>query len=354
MRVLLVGLVLAAPRLFQTFVPGATYARAPTEPFRATPIAFAGVRPVPSVAATRAEPASLALLGAGLGALAWYAKARSAAPRMTTEVMPAAEKGNIVSPPLGWHFNVGGRPLNLSGLVFFIISAMTILLFTPIVFVCSLYNRFFDKKRKCATDWAIQSVSYWSSRIWGFNPEIIGLDKLDPNEAYMIVPNHTSFLDIYAISGFGPRMKFISKRSIMKIPFIGWFMKVKGDISLDREDRRSQLATFREAVETLNNKNPVVAFAEGTRSPSGRLGTFKSGPMKMAKSAGVKIVPVSICDVARFFDASTFGPIGPPTQAKVIFHPPIDTTDKTVEELTAETRAVINAGLPWFQQAEFE
>lgn len=46
----------------------------------------------------------------------------------------------------------------------------------------------------------------------------------------MFIPNHTSFLDIFSMSGFVPRrMKYISKIEILRIPLIGWAMQFAGE-----------------------------------------------------------------------------------------------------------------------------
>ena len=63
---------------------------------------------------------------------------------------------------------------------------------------------------------------------------------------------------------------------------------------IDREDRRSQLRTFKEGVAYLTNGVPLMAFPEGKRSSDGRLAEFKGGIFSMAVKAGVPIVPISI------------------------------------------------------------
>ena len=59
----------------------------------------------------------------------------------------------------------------------------------------------------------------------------------------MYIPNHCSYFDIMTMSGFLPRpIKYISKADILKIPFIGWAMKMAHHITITRTDRRSQVS----------------------------------------------------------------------------------------------------------------
>ncbi len=60
--------------------------------------------------------------------------------------------------------------------------------------------------------------------ICGYRPEVVGLENLDAlvGKNCLLVPNHTSFLDILTLTGFIPMpMKYVSKIEILKIPLIG-------------------------------------------------------------------------------------------------------------------------------------
>lgn len=46
-------------------------------------------------------------------------------------------------------------------------------------------------------------------------------------------------------------MKYVSKSFILKIPLIGWPMRLAGHIALRTESRRSQLETYKNTVAAL-------------------------------------------------------------------------------------------------------
>uniref|UniRef100_A0A7S0W2L7 Phospholipid/glycerol acyltransferase domain-containing protein n=1 Tax=Hemiselmis tepida TaxID=464990 RepID=A0A7S0W2L7_9CRYP len=157
----------------------------------------------------------------------------------------------------------------------------------PAIGLCYAFGKAFDQKRRRAVDWIVHWWAKLTCLTILYKPKVIGTENLPPqDEAVMYIPNHCSYLDIFTLSGFLPRaFKYVSKIEILRIPLIGWAMQAAGHIAIRRMDKRSQLQTFKDTVECLANGNSIVTFAEGTRSASGRLMSFKKGPIKMAIKA---------------------------------------------------------------------
>eukprot|EP00612_Vaucheria_litorea_P000174 CAMPEP_0171451874 /NCGR_PEP_ID=MMETSP0945-20130129/203_1 /TAXON_ID=109269 /ORGANISM="Vaucheria litorea, Strain CCMP2940" /LENGTH=159 /DNA_ID=CAMNT_0011976419 /DNA_START=528 /DNA_END=1007 /DNA_ORIENTATION=- len=152
------------------------------------------------------------------------------------------------------------------------------------------------------------------------------------------------------LSGFLPRpFKYISKIEVLRIPLIGWAMRMAHHIAIRRTDRKSQIQTFKDAVTSLKNGNSLVTFAEGTRSPDGRLGSFKKGPFTMAKKAGVRIVPISLINTHIMMPKDCLMPVGIPRNVEIKIHPPVSTNDKTEEEAMKIVRDAVACGLPPYQ-----
>ena len=72
---------------------------------------------------------------------------------------------------------------------------------------------------------------------WKFT--ISGTIPNDPRRPYVVVANHESFVDILLISHLPFEMKWLSKSEFFKIPFVGWGMRMAGDIRLDRDDLKA-------------------------------------------------------------------------------------------------------------------
>ena len=217
-----------------------------------------------------------------------------------------------------------------------------------------LWSKLFDPKRRRSVDWVITFWAWFSMRLCGYCPVVEGLENMPAGNNFLVCPNHSSFLDILTLTGFIPRpMKYVSKDSILNIPFIGWPMKLAGHIALKTDSRRSQLETFKNTVACLKDGNTVITFPEGTRSADGRLCSFKRGPFKMAIQSSTPIVPVTIYNLARWYPKGTLLPVDVPKGVKIVIHPPIDPTDADVKEAELAERVfdIVNAALPSHQQA---
>lgn len=226
----------------------------------------------------------------------------------------------------------------------------------PAVLLTAGFGMLLDKKRRRAVDWC---VHWWAKLACFFIfhfPKVSreSLKNLPPkSEAVMYIPNHCSYLDIFTMSGFLPRpFKYVSKIEILKIPIIGWAMQLAGHIAIARNDKRSQLQTFKDTVECMTNGNSIVTFAEGTRSRTGKLMPFKKGPIKMAIKAKKRIVPVSICNLYRFMPDTAVTPLAFPRGVEIVVHPPVEVVGRSENDILNDVFNAVNRGLPEYQKAD--
>lgn len=127
-----------------------------------------------------------------------------------------------------------------------------------------------------------------------------GLDGLDLDRPYVLMSNHQSVFDIAAIVSTWPRsFRFVAKRELTWIPFFGWALVVGRHVIIDRSHRDRSVASLSRAAEQVRNGTNVIIFPEGTRSPSGRMGEFKSGGFHLAIQAGVPVLPIAISGSRR-------------------------------------------------------
>jgi 1-acyl-sn-glycerol-3-phosphate acyltransferase len=131
-------------------------------------------------------------------------------------------------------------------------------------------------------------------RIAGVKVSVTGAEKV-ATPPYIFMCNHQSALDIHVLLAYLPfSFKFVAKRSLFLIPFLGWTMKRAGYISLDRENPRKALKAMDEAAKRIQDGTNILVFPEGTRSLDGKLLPFKKGVFSLAMKARVPIVPVGI------------------------------------------------------------
>jgi 1-acyl-sn-glycerol-3-phosphate acyltransferase len=145
------------------------------------------------------------------------------------------------------------------------------------------------------------------SRLWGhlilktcgIRIEIEGMAHLAGIGPCVLVSNHQSFFDIFAICACMPgEPRFVAKQELEKIPVIGFTMRRSGHIFIDRA-RGGQ--AIRNAIKSAREGYSIVVFAEGTRFSDNRVHPFNDGAAWLAIAAGLPCVPVAISGSARFF-----------------------------------------------------
>lgn len=122
---------------------------------------------------------------------------------------------------------------------------------------------------------------------------VIGVENIDRKQAYVIVINHVSMMDIMSIYPLPLVFKWVSKREVYRIPMVGRLLFMHGDIVINRASTKEamQLVHTR-GKEWLAKEASVAIFPEGTRSKDGEIHNFKLGAFSLAKEAGVDILPV--------------------------------------------------------------
>ncbi len=131
---------------------------------------------------------------------------------------------------------------------------------------------------------------------------ITGTEKL-PDGQVLFVSNHEGNFDIPTLLSTIPKpFGFISKKEVNKFPIIPLYMEEMNCVFLDRTDRRSALKSISDTVEKLKDGHSILIFPEGTRSKGQGIGEFKAGFIRIAKDAGVPIVPIAIQGTADIME----------------------------------------------------
>ena len=123
--------------------------------------------------------------------------------------------------------------------------------------------------------------------------KIEGLENIDRKKSYVIVINHNSMVDILALYFLPLNFRWVSKREVFRIPYVGQLLTIHGDIAIDRSKGADSMRKVTEDGKMWIGRGASIAmFPEGTRSKSGEMGRFKQGAFVLAKEAGVEILPV--------------------------------------------------------------
>jgi len=122
-----------------------------------------------------------------------------------------------------------------------------------------------------------------------------GVERVDWSRPLVLASNHASMMDIVVLFRAVPApLRFMLKRELAAVPFIGWYARAMGMVFIDRGNARDAKRKLGDAVDKLRDGATLIAFPEGTRSKDGHVGAFKAGAFQVAIEAGVPVVPVAI------------------------------------------------------------
>ncbi|MGH9598221.1 MAG: lysophospholipid acyltransferase family protein, partial [Terracidiphilus sp.] len=115
---------------------------------------------------------------------------------------------------------------------------------------------------------AISRAAFWLARI---RVEVVGRERVPAQTACIFMSNHISNLDPPALFPRIPgRTSAFLKRSLMKIPVLGYGFKLGEFVPVDRdgsvESAQENVAAARRVIEKGMH---ITAFVEGGRSPDG-------------------------------------------------------------------------------------
>jgi 1-acyl-sn-glycerol-3-phosphate acyltransferase len=186
-------------------------------------------------------------------------------------------------------------------IAFWLYQAYNFLIFLPLglvitfmagwltVLVATIWNPRIAS-RYIASNWA--RVVCWLTPV---RVVVEGAENADPNRTYVVVCNHQSQYDIFLVYGWLKLdLKWVLKAELRKAPGVGIGCEKAGHIFVDRKDPEKARRSVREALERVGDGVGILFFAEGTRSPTGKLLPFKKGAFRVATSQNLPILPVTI------------------------------------------------------------
>ena len=172
-----------------------------------------------------------------------------------------------------------------------------------------------------------------------------------PSRPAVFMSNHVSNLDPPIIFPYLPfRSAFFLKRSLMKIPIVGFGMRLANFVPVDRDGRpesaKESVLAARRAMDLGVN---IMTFPEGTRSRTGQMLPFKKGAFYLAMESGAPVVPISIWGSEQMMTKGSLRI--KPGLAHITFHPALYPEQfQSREDLMEAVRKAIASSLPQSMQ----
>lgn len=203
-------------------------------------------------------------------------------------------------------------------------AVITVTCLVSTLILCSLPLSLLDRDRR----WPHWLGTLWADALIRMNPfwrlRVIGRQRIQKNRGYVLVANHSSLADIVCLFSIRCQFKWLAKKSLFPIPFLGWAMWAMGSIPLERGRHGSIRKSYERALVWLQRNISVLIFPEGTRSRSGEMGYFKSGAFRLALESGRPIVPIVLAGTQNIIQKGKSG-FGKARVAYLSIFPPIET-----------------------------
>ncbi|MDR3696230.1 lysophospholipid acyltransferase family protein [Mucilaginibacter sp.] len=210
--------------------------------------------------------------------------------------------------------------------------ALTYFLFWPLLYYFSRKPSRYHGMNKLRRIWGFLSSGFVSF-FFSYEYE----EPIDWSKTYIVCPNHTSNLDIAAMSVLvNSNCCFMGKETLKDGLVTGLFFRTV-DIPVNRESKMSSYRAFKMAAERLNNGYTLIIFPEGGIADNypPTLHEFKNGPFKLAIDLKIPIIPVSSSNTWKMLwdDGTKYGTR--PGVGHYHVHKPIETAHLSAADADA-------------------
>lgn len=176
--------------------------------------------------------------------------------------------------------------------LFFVVSLLLtvieLILFSPFFFFLS------PKKAWAIPKLWVRQMNFLLRHITGLHYEIEGLENLPKDGAFILAPKHQTAWDSYSFLPLMPEPVMILKKSLLKVPLFGSYMRKVGVIGIDRgKPVQAMRQVMTDASQALSQGRQLLLFPEGTRRAVGAEPAYKAGIVALYSEMKVPVVIVA-------------------------------------------------------------
>ncbi len=182
-------------------------------------------------------------------------------------------------------------------------------------------------------------------RLAGTKFEVRFSPGFDRTRTSFFVCNHVNLFDAFVIYSAIPQfVRGWELESHFKIPAYGWMMKRFGSVPVPANKSLSDLKRMLQMTRrALDSGVSLIAFPEGSRTLTGRVGPFHRGVFNMAVQLGYPIAPMSVVGSFEFNRKGSW--MLNPSKIVVYMHDTIETAGMSrdqVDELRDRVHAIVS------------
>lgn len=145
-----------------------------------------------------------------------------------------------------------------------------------------------ERRKREIEHWSLKALSVLNVRLFLHGkPPVYGLRPL------MLVANHVSWLDIFAIDAIVPA-RFVAKAELRSWPFVGWLCARAGTLFIERTRRQDTHRVNARVAELLRRGDVFAVFPEGTTTDGSTVLKFHASLLESAVQADAAVHPVAL------------------------------------------------------------
>lgn len=136
----------------------------------------------------------------------------------------------------------------------------------------------------------------WAARVLcGVRWQVRGWENLPDGPAVLLSKHQSTWETFFCVSYMPRELCFVFKRELLWVPFFGWGIGLLKMIHIDRSQGRDAFeSVVRQGQRKLDEGRWIIMFPEGTRTPVGSQGKYKSGGARLAVRTGTAVVPIAV------------------------------------------------------------
>jgi len=194
--------------------------------------------------------------------------------------------------------------------------------------------------------WA-RFILWWLKLTCKIDFEIKGAENI-PHDPLVVLSNHQSTWETIALQKILPPQTWVLKRELLRLPIFGWCLAALKPVAIDRSSKIKALQqVLNQGKDRLITGLCVIIFPEGTRVAVGETRRYSIGGAKLAKHAGYPVLPVAH-NAGQYWPKKGF--VKRAGTIYISIGQPIDTADKTAQEITQIVETWTRSELAAFEQ----
>ncbi|HEY1607648.1 MAG TPA: lysophospholipid acyltransferase family protein [Paraburkholderia sp.] len=197
-----------------------------------------------------------------------------------------------------------------------------------------------DRRYRMAVGWC-RATLFVARYLNGIRYRIEGLENL-PDGPAVVLSKHQSAWETLALPALLPKpLCYVFKRELLYVPFFGWALGMLKMVHIDRKEGKNAFdSVARQGKVRMAEGAWVIMFPEGTRTPVGRQGKYKTGGARFAIASGAPVIPIAH-NAGHVWPRNSF--IKYPGIVTVSIGKPIETNGLTPDEVNRRVESWIEA-----------